>query len=206
MTFTTDSMNDGRVDVDQLGRTGSRVPTRRAARLAVAVVIAVLAPLAAACAHSAKNPAGGGSASSGNSDARAQALAYARCMRSHGISDFPDPDGSGGGVGFTLHGGPNSDLNHNNPRYQAADQACRSLLPGGGTAPHQSPQEIAKEARLASCMRSHGFPSFPDPNSQGAFNLSGIDRNAPAFQSALKTCEAASGLSGPIPVQDRSGN
>jgi hypothetical protein len=203
MTFTTDSMNDLRVEVDRLGRARSRVPARRGARLAVAVVIATLAALAAACAHSAKNPAGDGSASSGSSSGvMAKALAYSRCMRSHGISDFPDPSGSGGGFSFNLHGGPNSDLHHNNPQYQAANQACQRLLPGGSTTPHQSPQKIAEEARLATCMRSHGFPSFPDPNSQGAFDLSGIDRTLPAFQSALQTCETASGFSGPLPVAE----
>jgi hypothetical protein len=203
MSFTTHSMNDGRVKVDRLGRARSRGPTRRGTRLAGAVVIATLAPLAAACAHSAKNPAGGGSALSGSlSGAMAQAMAYSRCMRSHGISDFPDPNGSGRGFSFDMHGGPNSDLNHNNPQFQAANQACQKLLPGGSTAPHQSPQKIAEEARLAACMRSHGFPSFPDPNSQGAFNFSGIDRNLPAFRSALKTCETASGFSGPLPVEE----
>ena len=47
----------------------------------------------------------------------AQFLAYARCVRSHGVSDFPDPSSSGG-VGITLHGGPGSDLNPNNPTFE----------------------------------------------------------------------------------------
>ena len=204
MTCTTDRANDRRVEIDRPGRARSRVLTRRGARLAAAVGLTALVPLAAACSSS-KTPASGGSASSRVSHAMAQALAYSRCMRSHGISDFPDPSGSGGDIRFSAHGGPNSDLNPTNPQYQAARQACRSLLPGGMAAAHQSAQKIAEEAKLATCMRSHGYPDFPDPNGQGAFDFSGIDRNAPAFQSALNTCEAASGFSGPLPVEQGSG-
>ena len=54
------------------------------------------------------------------------ALKYARCMRAHGV-DFPDPKFSGGGVQF---GGKN--VNPNAPAFQAADKACRSLLPDRG--------------------------------------------------------------------------
>jgi hypothetical protein len=65
-----------------------------------------------------------------SSTVMAQMLAYAGCMRGHGISDFPDPTPSpGGGAGFQIDGGPGSNLDHNNPRFEAADQACRSLLP-----------------------------------------------------------------------------
>jgi hypothetical protein len=61
--------------------------------------------------------------------ARAQALRYSRCMRAHGISDFPDPDSHGG---LALKPKRGSDLDPNNPQYQAADKACKSLMPGGG--------------------------------------------------------------------------
>jgi hypothetical protein len=61
--------------------------------------------------------------------ARAQALKYSRCMRAHGISDFPDPDNQGG---IQLQPKRGGDLDPNNPQYQAADKACKSLMPGGG--------------------------------------------------------------------------
>jgi hypothetical protein len=59
-------------------------------------------------------------------------LAFSRCMRAHGVPDFPDPS-SGGGV--QLQGGAGSDLNPNNPAFQAAQNACQSLLGSlkGGT-------------------------------------------------------------------------
>jgi hypothetical protein len=61
--------------------------------------------------------------------ARAQALRYSRCMRAHGISDFPDPDSHGN---LALKPKPGGDLDPNNPLYQAADKACRQYEPGGG--------------------------------------------------------------------------
>src|SRR5215468_10697244 len=60
---------------------------------------------------------------------RAQALKYSRCMRAHGISDFPDPDSQGG---IALKPKAGGDLDPNNPLYKAADKACKSLMPGGG--------------------------------------------------------------------------
>jgi hypothetical protein len=61
-------------------------------------------------------------------EARAQALRYARCMRAHGISDFPDPNSQGG---IAVQPKPGGDLDPNNPQFQAADKACKSLMPGG---------------------------------------------------------------------------
>ena len=130
----------------------------------------------------------------------AQFLAYSRCMRSHGISDYPDPTTSGGGVGISTHGGPGSDLNRNNPRYEAAHQACRTLEPGGMQASTVSAQKIAAEARWARCMRSHGLPSFPDPNGQGAFDRNKFDESSPAFQTASNACKSLKATAGPIPV------
>ena len=61
--------------------------------------------------------------------ARAQALKYARCMRGHGISDFPDPNAQGG---IALSPKPGGDLDPNNPRFQAANKACQHYQPGRG--------------------------------------------------------------------------
>ena len=60
---------------------------------------------------------------------RPKMLRYARCMRAHGVTDFPDPQ-PGGGIQAT--GSPGSDLNPNNPIYKAAASACRHYQPGGG--------------------------------------------------------------------------
>ena len=139
-------------------------------------------------------PSGGGSSASG---ILAELDAYARCMRSHGIPDFPDPtpDSHGGG-GFDITTGPGSDLNQTLPIYQAANRACQALLPGGSRTPAQLAQEVAAGVKLAECMRSHGFPNFPDPNSQDGFNMNGVDRNSPLFQQTFKGCGGLTGAPG----------
>ena len=60
---------------------------------------------------------------------RAKTLAYSKCMRAHGIADFPDPNGDGV---LQIQGTPGSDLAPDNPQFHTADKACKHLLPGGG--------------------------------------------------------------------------
>src|SRR5579862_5710426 len=56
---------------------------------------------------------------------RANALAMARCMRTHGVPNFPDPivtTGPGGhGIGIRI-GGPGSGLDPSSPAFQAASK------------------------------------------------------------------------------------
>ncbi len=163
---------------------------------AMAAVVG-FAVLAAGCGGS--NAPG---AARGSSAPSAKFLAYSRCMRHHGISDFPDPTTSpGGGVGINVNGGPGSDLNKHNPRFTTAHSACRSLgLSGKSGTPQQSSQKIAAEVKWARCMRLHGLSSFPDPNSQGAFDRSKFDESTPAFRSASTACQSLMSAVGPIPV------
>jgi CubicO group peptidase (beta-lactamase class C family) len=55
-------------------------------------------------------------------------LAYAECMRAHGVRDFPDP--VDGHIVLT----PASGINPSSPRFAAASSACVSLAPSGRTA------------------------------------------------------------------------
>lgn len=128
--------------------------------------------------------------------------AYAACMRSHGIADFPDPVPNPGGPGgsFDVNAAPGSDLNKDSPAFQTANQACESLLPSAWRTPAQEAQKAAEGIQLAACLRNHGFPNFPDPNSQGAFNLEGFQKLAPGFGTALKTCQAQTNYQRAIPV------
>jgi len=50
---------------------------------------------------------------------------FSQCMRDKGLPDFPDPDADGQlrGAGHEVEGDPN---------FQAAMEACRQKLPGGG--------------------------------------------------------------------------
>jgi hypothetical protein len=61
------------------------------------------------------------------------ALNFSKCMRSHGVPNFPDPEfhHSGGGVGIRIgskKGGP-SGIDPNSPQFRAAQKACQSDLP-----------------------------------------------------------------------------
>ena len=112
-------------------------------------------------------------------------LAYAKCMQSHGIKNFPEPNSSG-----QLTVTPGESLpDFNSPQFQAAAKACVSLHPAGVT-PAQQAQQLDKDIAYAKCMRSHGLTNFPDPDpSTGdSFDLQGIDVNSPQVQSADKAC------------------
>src|ERR1700678_3156851 len=77
------------------------LPINWTAALAALVTLAVLA---AGCGGS-KPP--GAAGDGGSSTVLAKFDAYARCMRGHGVPDFPDPSTSpGGGVSFQIDGGP----------------------------------------------------------------------------------------------------
>lgn len=108
-------------------------------------------------------------------------LAFAECMRSHGVPNYPDS-------------GNLSDTLAQSPAFQAAAEACRSKFqPGGG--PHGGLPESTRLSLLhhAECMRAHGVPNYPDPHlpSRGPYEFGpprGIDTSAPAFQHAASAC------------------
>ena len=138
---------------------------------------------------------------SSNDNGNASPLAYAQCMRAHGVTDFPDPNSQGG---FTLQGGPNSDLGPNSSAFQQANQACQRFTPtsglGHGPSPAQVAQAQAQALKFSQCMRSHGITDFPVPVFQscggGGISISiksvtgsDLTPNSPAFQSAQSACQ-----------------
>jgi hypothetical protein len=160
----------------------------RRASLAVAGLMTVAA-LVAACggglaSSRAAQGASGSPAASGSSPGSTyqRDLAYASCIRSHGVPNFPDPKPNGG---FDMTSNPND------PQLQAAQRACANLLPAGQqqTTGHFTPQQVAQLLTYAKCMRSHGILNFPDPTSKGLGALNGIDINSPQFQSASRACQ-----------------
>jgi hypothetical protein len=68
--------------------------------------------------------------------AQQQTLAFSRCMRAHGVEDFPDPSFSGGKITLRVKAGSGSDLDPNSPTFRRAQSACQGKLPfkGGGPA------------------------------------------------------------------------
>jgi hypothetical protein len=134
------------------------------------------------------------------------ALAYSRCMRSHGVPDFPDLNRQGS---LVIQGSPGSDLDPNSPAFQAAQKAC-GPLPSSVT-PAQEDQEFSKTLQAVACMRANGVPNIPDPTLVGPAtdptirlplgNLPG----SPAFQRAAKKCGAPSAFAGGGPASSPGG-
>lgn len=168
-----------------------------------ATVLTAMALAAAGCGGgNSTSSSGSSSGSTPKADSAQQSgLAYAQCMRSHGVSNFPDNaiSDSSGRLSVNL---PQSVTS--NPHYQSASKACHSKLPGGGSTGNQSKNTQA-ELKLATCMRAHGVTNFPEPNSQGKMIItggnSGVDPSSPTYQAAWKVCRkdlpnGGSGLGG----------
>lgn len=149
-----------------------------AARAVAAVVVALglLVPVAALAA----------SPSSGTQ----KALAYARCMRSHGVTNFPDPQAGGGFPKVTPE-----QVGVSSAVFLAAQDQCRYLIPNslGGPSQTQLQQWMNGMLKFAQCMRSHGVSQWPDPvidaGGNPEFYLDGkIDQNSPQVSAKIHGC------------------
>jgi hypothetical protein len=108
-------------------------------------------------------------------------------MRSHGVP-IPDPT--------TAPRAFKNAFSAQSPGFQSAYTACGHLLPAGrpssqDTAPTRA-QTVALLA-FARCLRSHGFPGFPDPTASGELThemlaKAGIDLHEPAVVQAADAC------------------
>src|SRR5258708_16553678 len=138
---------------------------RRAAVLALAAGIALLT----AC--------GGGSSSTGATTGQAaayqKALAYAQCIRAHGLPNFPDPNSKGQFI--VQNGSSDPTSNVSTAVANVALKACKSLAPPSiaqGPSGSQGRGSVtSNQLKFAQCMRSHGEPNFPDPASNGSITL-----------------------------------
>lgn len=117
-----------------------------------------------------------------------QFVAFASCMRSHGLPNYPDPQFTGSG-GVSISPGR---ANPNSPAFKSADGACHQLLPNGGAPPGaNNHQNRARAVKYADCMRAHGVPNFPDPSHGGGFDLPpGLNPQAPQFTRAAQACKS----------------
>lgn len=150
--------------------------------------------------------AGRGRAGSRSTVSRAGSgpLAFAKCMRANGVSNFPDPSATG--PLFNTAG-----VDTSSPAFRAAQAKCQKLMGGGppglGSTTHPSARTLAKLRRIAVCMRRHGVSQFPDPRTTVPANPAGyqeitdfdsvillfpvsMDLQAPAYKSALTACGA----------------
>jgi hypothetical protein len=168
---------------------GYRPRPARSRWLGVLVAGADVALLAACSGGGGGGPSA--TASSSVSSAYTKALAYAQCIRAHGVPSYPDPNSKGQ---FVIQNGSNDPTaNVSTTVLNAADKACRKLLPPamaqGPSAQGQG--STTSELKFAECMRSHGEPNFPDPASNGSFTLpAGMNAESPQFKNAGKACQS----------------
>jgi ABC-type transport system involved in multi-copper enzyme maturation permease subunit len=142
---------------------------------------------------SAGSPASGGGASSpaNGESTEQQLLAYARCMRSHGVPNFPDP--SGGGA-ITKQAAVRAFKAVSNAQAQAAQTACEHLQPNGGQPSRaELAQHLGDLLAFAGCIRTHGIPNFPDPTSSGQLThgmlaSAGVNLHRAAVLQAADAC------------------
>jgi hypothetical protein len=116
------------------------------------------------------------------------AIAFSSCMRSHGVSKFPDPS-----IGGRIPKVGLEELGVSGFRFETAQRACRHLLPNGGAGPDaaQLRQARAQALSYAECVRRHGVTNFPDPGSDGRIPdpaTVGIDQGSPKFEAANQAC------------------
>lgn len=196
---------------------GSKPGARGRFRRAL-ILFAATSLLASACGGGSPSPtvAGAGSTTAqpsssnataspnaGSSDSSGSTVAFSHCMRSHGVTNFPDQNT--GGKFPTAQ-----DLGVTSTVFQKASNACEHLLPNENPASQASPGLLNKVLQFARCMRSHGFPTWPDPTPTPSgprpytFKLGavhGFDPRSPQVDTALNTCQRITGLgeTGPPP-------
>jgi hypothetical protein len=172
-------------------------PSHLCAAAAVAVVVTV-----AGCSGGSKAPTGpaagsqptttaptGGSGSSG-ATLLAEAVAYSQCIRSHGVSNFPDPVLTpSGGYGYRTTG-----IDPNSAAFQGALKACKALpSPWNSTGQQLSPAQQQAWLNWVMCIRVHGVPNLPDPTFSSGDEVhiaapGGL--SSPQMQRAMDTCKS----------------
>jgi hypothetical protein len=182
---------------------GTRVMRRRrrawppAARAAAAIIAAAAVALLAAACSSPSSAGSAGSSNAGGSSAGSggpSLLAFAQCMRSKGLTNFPDPSSNSKFPSAQQLGVSGS-------QYQAAQNACQNLLPAGPGRQFSAAevqQLLVGMRAFSQCMRSHGVANWPDPStdSQGqpqfditSAGITSSDRRSPQVQTAMSTCQ-----------------
>ncbi len=175
------------------------MPKRRLASITLVAVIA--AALLSACGGS-NDPNHGSTGSSHQAAAASDAYKFSACMRTHGVTNFQDPQVSSNGSSqqISIHVDP---AITGSPDFKSAQKACAHIIPGmNGAGPNgngTSQPQAHTEGLLAfaACMRKHGFSRFPDPDSEGQLTLAmiqkaGIDLGEPAVRPAADACTAVS--------------
>ena len=157
---------------------------RRAVRVAIVSACPLL--LATACSSGSHGPA------AAPSRLYQQSLTYSRCMRSHGVRDFPIlRQGPGGSLVHPVSPPAGMLTAHD---YDAAFRACLKLAVVGGPARTRYEAAALHGLKQAECMRAHGVAKYPSPGTLDGgihvpdFTGIGVDPHTLRFESAAKAC------------------
>jgi hypothetical protein len=141
------------------------------------------------------------------------AAAFARCMRSHGVLNFPDPNSSAVFDGIKIK---QADRRAADSQVRAAQSECYHLIPNGIPVARETTRQertrVADELSFARCMRSRGVTRFPDPTAPGQLSVAmveaqGIDVHSPAVLHVVQACLPAShGALTPAKVREALNN
>jgi hypothetical protein len=129
----------------------------------------------------------------------ASPAALSKCMRAHGVPNFPDPSMGPGGEGFnglgrSINGTLIVDnITFSGPAVRGAEKACSQYLMPSGPPPKLTASQKRAALANAQCMREHGVPSFPDPTFPGNGGIAirigaGANPQSPAFKQASAAC------------------
>jgi hypothetical protein len=169
----------------------------RERRPLAALFLIALVALISACGASAPAETGGGNNTAANAH---KALKFAECMRSNGVSRFPDPNASGKLTIDAIANG--SSLDPNAPAFERALSACKDLKPAGFTGTKRSSQQQQAALKFAQCIREKGVTDFPDPIPNGPLVDTGrIPSTAEPggksiLRAAMQKCRGAAGAAG----------
>ena len=146
--------------------------------------------LCAACGSTAPTAGTGTAASRGPGGAP---FAFSRCMRSHGVSGFPDPIVHTTSTSVSVQQVAPAGVTAS-PEFKAANRACAHLEAAaqGSGGPSGGPSKPVLLA-FARCLRAHGITRFPDPSGAGRLSLpqisaAGVDVHTQTFFTAARTC------------------
>jgi hypothetical protein len=158
--------------------------TRNRRALAV-LALAAMVGLISAC-GSTTAQAGGSGGGSGTAAAHEQAVKFAECIRSNGVTAFPDPNASGQfAYGIPSESSP---LNPSSPAWKQAIGACKSLEPSEFMPTSFTPAQLSARLKFAQCVRANGVPSFPDPTAHGPLVDVQGGSSIPGLHAAIQKC------------------
>jgi hypothetical protein len=142
-----------------------------------------------------------GASPSAMSDAQLLVLGkqLAQCIREHGVPGLPDPTVENGRLILP----DSATANVPEGTGDAAMKACQSFedkLPASALGdkgdPSRAPMtaaDLAQLRRLAQCVRQQGLTDFPDPGSDGSFDLTGTSLagkgNSQRVHGAVDACK-----------------